>query len=59
MALLEEVVVVVIYEGVGLTLKKVGKDRVVGGERGSGEHMMRMDGGENNEPERRGQEGGG
>ena len=57
MALLEEVIVVVIYEGVGLTLKKVGKDRVAGGERGSGEHMMRMEGGEN-EPERRGQEGG-
>ena len=57
MALLEEVIVVVIYEGVGLTLKKVKKDRLAGGGRGSGEYMMHMEGG-NNEPERRGQEGG-
>lgn len=57
MALLEEVIVVVIYEGVGLTLKKVKKEWVAEGECGSGEHMMRIEG-EGSEPERRGQEGG-
>ncbi|KAL8791177.1 MAG: hypothetical protein Q9195_006016 [Heterodermia aff. obscurata] len=57
MALLEEVIVVVIYEGVGMTLKKVKWDRVAGGERGSEEYRMRLQGGDD-EPERRGQEGG-
>ena len=57
MALLEEVIVVVIYEGVGLTLKKVKKDKAAGGDRGSGEHMMRMEGGES-EPERQDQASG-
>ena len=40
-ALLEEAVIVAIYEGVGLTLKKVSKGEVAGGERGSWVHLMR------------------
>ncbi|KAG6989855.1 hypothetical protein G7Y79_00062g093330 [Physcia stellaris] len=40
-ALLEEAVIVAIYEGVGLTLKKVSKEEVAGGERGSWVHLMR------------------
>ena len=44
MALLEEVVVVVFYEGVGVTLKRAKKDEVVKGEqvrvRGGGDGLM-------------------
>lgn len=39
-ALLEEAVIVAIYEGVGLTLKRVSKDELAGGERRSADHLM-------------------
>ena len=40
MALLEEICVVVLYEGVGLTLNKVSNDHVALGDRTSGEQHL-------------------